>query len=101
MLVQPGLCGTCSETALLVFRTVAGYLRHNGHLTEIAFYITRLDNRAFIFHQRIRVVALKNVNSALKLDFVNSHIYCHTLDDICHLYSYRFQVRPPEDIPET
>ena len=35
----------------------------------------------FIFHQRIILVALKNMNNALKLDFINSHIYFHTLDE--------------------
>ena len=35
----------------------------------------------FICHQRIILVALKNMNNALKLDFINSNIYFHTLDE--------------------
>ena len=36
----------------------------------------------FIFYYRKIVAALKNMNSALKLNCLNLHIYFHTLDDI-------------------
>ena len=52
----------------------------------------------FIFNQWIIVAALKNMNSALYLDFINSHIYFRTLDVIKNLLSTPFMFTPG-DIP--
>ena len=71
------------------------YLGHSVHLTEIALYITRLNYDIYI-SPKIKVVAFKNINSALKVFFMNFHIYFHTLDYFCAISI----IQSPREISE-